>query len=118
MTLFWKTINCILNKKLKSKQATSEFKVNGGFITDPWAIANNFNNFFSEVGSSLAHKIPASNHSPLKHMNSPINNHFHFLPVTEDEVRETLINLKDSSPGYDNIDNSTTVHSQTFNLYF
>ena len=45
-------------------------------------------------------------------MNSPINNHFHFLPVTEDEVRETLINLNDCSPGYDNIDSKLLVSVQ------
>lgn len=36
-------------------------------------------------------------------MNPPINDSFHFLSVTEDEVREILINLGDSSPGYDGI---------------
>lgn len=33
-----------------------------------------------------------------------INDHFNFLPSTEDEVWETLINPKDYSPGYGNID--------------
>ena len=34
------------------------------------------------------------------------------MPVTEDEVRETLINLNDCSPGYDNIDSKLLVSVQ------
>ena len=104
MTLLWRTINCILNKNKKSKKLPKEFKSDGGLISDPQIIVNNFNAFFSEVGPNLASKIPPSNHDPLQFMNSPILDSIHFSAIQEDEVRKTLMGLKDSSPGYDNID--------------
>ena len=104
MTLLWRSINCILNKKNKCKQLPKEFKADGEVISAPQVIANTFNIFFSEVGPNLASKIPPSNHNPLQFMNSPILENMHFPMVSEDEVLKTLNGLKSSSPGYDNID--------------
>lgn len=113
MTLLWRTINCILNKKSKRKKLIpSVFKVDGNVITDPQSIAINFNEFFSEVGPPLASKIPSSTHSPFQFMNLSINENCHFHPVTEDEARETLCNLKDSCPGFDYIDGKLLISVQ------
>ena len=69
-------------------------------------------NFFINIGSNLAAKIPPSNvnfDSQLPHVYTI----FAEKPVTEEELKRAFFSLKpDKTPGYDNI------NKNTFNAYF
>lgn len=96
MTLLLRPINCILNNN-KNKNSSNIMNLRWMGVLSQ---SHNWLFFFSEFGPTLA-SMRTCKHSPLYFMNSPINENFHFLLVPENEVQEIIINLKDSSPGYD-----------------
>lgn len=56
----WKLINEITNKNKSSSELLDNFMKGDNIITDPNEIANNFNQYFVNVGPKLAEKIPPS----------------------------------------------------------
>ena len=52
----WKTINRITNKKSKTTNIT-KIVVDDKVIEEPEVIVNTFNNFFNEIGTTLAQKL-------------------------------------------------------------
>ena len=59
----WKTINRITNKKSKTTNIT-KIVVDDKVIEEPEVIVNTFNNFFNEIGTTLAQKLPESTRTP------------------------------------------------------
>ena len=53
----WKTINMVLNKKLKTTQIAS-LEVYGSLISDSKSVAESINNFFCSIGNALSGMIP------------------------------------------------------------
>ena len=53
---------------------------NGSTVSDPSAIAEVFNNYFSNVASILDCSIPNSNISPLNFLGAPVENSFFCTP--------------------------------------
>ena len=104
----WKVINEILgetektNVKLPNKIITDDSS-DTGVITDPKTIIEKFNNFFCNIGKTLANKI----NSDIGH-NSYVNfshsNNIFFLPVVTQDVLKEILSLDPSkSTGHDNI---------------
>ena len=91
----WCLLNETLNRNVK-KQPTHEFLVDNIMTTDPVIIANKFNEYFINIGNSLADKIPTAEpfHSYLKY---PTNYVFTFQPITEVKISEFIGNLKNKS---------------------
>ena len=66
-------------------------------------VADNFNNFFVNVGPSLANKIPQVDKDPLSYLHNR-NEHTIFLePVTDSEVGKIIKELRSASAGWDDI---------------
>ena len=100
----WSLIKSLL-KQSPNRQVPSVFVKNGVNIEGHFNIANEFNNYFTNVGSSLSAKIPAANvdfRHYLKFSTPP--NSFFFRPCTCSEIIN-IINLlqNKNSTGYDNI---------------
>jgi hypothetical protein len=73
-------------------------------ITDPGTIAEEFNNFFVNVGPELAKKIPPSLNNPNQFMKGNYCNSLFLMPSTVEEILDIISNLKNStSTGRDNI---------------
>ena len=102
LTKIWKIINNVIGKN-KVALINNRFKYNGTVITDKKDIANHFNSFFVKVGPNLARKIPSSNHNPLNYLKGNYLHSFYFHPVVEDDIRIIINALRNSSPGWDNI---------------
>ena len=66
-------------------------------------VANNFNNFFVNVGPNLANKIPENNTDPISFMKSRNCYSIFLEPVTVEEVGKIINSLRDSSSGWDDI---------------
>ena len=64
-------------------------------------IANNFNTFFVSVGSEMTKDI-VSTANPMSYINN-CNSIIVIPPVTVMEVRQTILSLKNSSAGWDDL---------------
>ena len=89
----------IINKN-KSSPIWTHFKCNDTIISDENEITEIF---FVNVGTTLAAVIAPSNKNPLEHMKNNTNMIFQSSPVTEKEVENILLHLKDTSSGWDEL---------------
>ena len=93
----------IVNKH-KSKQNQSKFKLNDGSVTtNKLEICEKFNNFFIDIGPTLANKIPKQSQSHESFMTAQLFNSLYLSNVSDEEVINIVNYLKPSSPGYDEI---------------
>ena len=99
------TLNNVLGRNKLIKLPDLFKDSDGNKITDSKKIANNFNKFFTNIGTKLANKIssPDSNYvSPLKSKNQ--QNSIYLTPTNPDEIIKITKNLKTcNSSGIDNI---------------
>ncbi len=101
----WNVLNNILGRSAKSS-ASSYFKVDNNIISDSVTIADNFNNYFANIGPELSRSIPHTTKNVrdyLLNVTSPKNSFF-FSPTCSDEIASVCKSLKSSSsPGHDDI---------------
>ena len=94
----WVIIKQVMNKNKNSK-ICDKFTSGKNTITDPKTIANAFNNYFANVGATLASKIPDQGVDFSVYM-PPANEYSLFLtPASENGVKCVIANLNDGSPG-------------------
>ena len=98
----WAVIKEVRNKR-SSKTVNNCFNINNSNVTDSSVIANEFNNFYVNIGPSLASKIPYSVKSPTDYIRTAERQPLVFEPVTNAEVSNIILNLKESSPGWDDV---------------
>ena len=102
LTKTWRIIKEVINKH-KSGRQIKQFMHNGEIITNKTEIATCFNNFFVNIGPSLASKI-TGNIPDFKKYLPASNPHSIFLqPVTCNEISKIIISAKEGSPGWDEI---------------
>ena len=102
----WKIINNVLNKNRKKSQI-SKINNEGTIVDDPTSIAETFNEYFSQIGSNLAKKVPQSNEPFYEYLDNPNQHSLFFTPTNEDEIINIIKNLQvKKSAGPDDIPNS------------
>jgi hypothetical protein len=110
----WETLKNVINAKRKSIKEHN-FEHNGTKISDPKIIAERFNNFFVNVGPSLAAQIKTVPNTAQSYLIGCYNDNFFLSPTTDIEVSKIIGSLKNNSPGYDNINAKVLKHS--INIY-
>ena len=85
----------------KSKRITTQFRQGNKIIENPTEIANNFNNFFINVGPALASKILSSHKNPNDYIKISILDSFVVQATCEEEIENILYRLKNSSVWWD-----------------
>ena len=99
----WGIMKNVINKKKQSLKP-DYFLHNSNKITDKKEIATRFNDFFINIGNSLASKIPSSNKSAESFLTGKFSKSLFLSPVTNNEVINILKQLKsNSSPGWDDL---------------
>ena len=98
----WDVIRKVINRN-KGKQVTSQFKYKDTIINDKQLIANKFNDYFINVGPSLAKDIPKSNKTPHHYLKNRIIESIYLTPVIEEEVTKIISRFKDSAAGWDDM---------------
>ena len=68
----WKILNSLIRYKNTSKDVILNH--GGSTVSDPSAIAELFNNYFSNVASNLDRNIPQADISSLNFMGAPVEN--------------------------------------------
>ena len=100
----WKIINNITNKKRGKRHYPGEFISKNGKVCGDINIANLFNDFFVNVGPSLAKNIPTVNKSFIDYMPKVINTSLFLNPTDENEIINIVMAAKNKySCGIDNI---------------
>ena len=101
----WKVIKEVTNKTTTKTQLPELFKVDGKVLTEKKDIANKFNNFFTNIGPSLASKISATGTKTYKaFVNTPYTHNFTFSAITESDVIKAIDKLPSkTSSGVDGI---------------
>ena len=98
----WMIIKQVINQN-KIKRNPGKFQLSNGTTSDPTTIANAFNNYFVNIGPTLASNIPDQGLQYRLYM--PSRNEFSMFltPVSVLEVSKIIGNFKDGSPGKDGV---------------
>ena len=101
----WKIIKNLLNKKSKKSYYPSEFKNNGSTISGNKKIAEYFNQFFVNIGPSLARTIPKCNIHFVSYLGDRVEESLFLNPVSEEQILAIVCKCKSKkSKGYDGIE--------------
>ena len=92
----------VINQK-KKIEMPDRFNIGGATITDKYAIAQQFNNFYVNIGNNLSKDIPANGGDPVSYISSVIPDSIFLESVDESEIVTICRNLKVSSAGWDQI---------------
>ena len=90
----WKGIKEIISHKSLNNNLPSKINKNGTELTDNKSIANAFNDFFANIGSDLASKIPKINGSPHSYLGQPNSSTFFLFPTSCREIEDIISGLK------------------------
>ena len=98
----WGILKDIINKK-KSTTRPKQFVIGDEVVTNENIIADKFNDYFTNVGSNLAEKIPSVNIDPITYIRGSFPSSLFLQDVERFEVERIIRALKHSSAGYDGI---------------
>ena len=103
----WKILRLIIGKYANNSKIKLTFNINNTIVTDSEVIANEFNSFFVSIGPLLASNITCSK-DPLTYVKG-IANSIVVPNVICSDVRTVISSLKNSSPGFVQINALTTL---------
>ena len=78
-----------------------DFLINGQYISNSNTIANNFNNYVFNVGSSLSSSINSENDTLVCFESN--NNYIHIPELIKVEIKSTIYSINNSASGYDKL---------------
>ena len=76
-----------------------DFLINGQYSSNSNTIANSFNNYFTNVGYSLASSIQSEN-DPLVYLQTNIKS-IYIPELDKVEIKSTITSINNSASGYD-----------------
>ena len=96
----WEGIRKIVNVKKSTKFSISHLNINGKTIDEPIDIANNFNNFFVNVGPETEKNVPrVPNQSPTQFLKNRNQIDFIVAHISEEEIIDIIVALPKKSIG-------------------
>ena len=107
----WTILNTIIDKRKSEAKYSNEFIVDNDRVTlDNEEIANQFNNFFVNIGTILSNSIGQGTQS-TDLLKKQVSESMYMYPVTEKEVTEIVSGCKSkTSYGHDEISMKTVKH--------
>ena len=79
------------------------FTYNNTIITDKKTVSNKFNDYFVNVGKTLAEQIPKSGPSFRSYLLEANKESIFLTPTDQQEIRNIMFNIRNSTPGHDRI---------------
>ena len=102
----WKILNKLIGKSNNKNEVTSFFNIDGTLTNDRTIISNGFCEFFSNIGPTLASKIPDANVPFSAFLKDNYNGTIFLAPSDPEEIYKILLNLRPKkSCGIDGISN-------------
>ena len=103
----WKTINTIIGRTNDKSSITQSFTINDNTDSDPNTLADNFCEYFTNIGPQFANNIPTPIHNAKYYLNLKQSRNPHSLFMTPTDTVEILKLLKIIKPkkssGHDNM---------------
>ena len=100
-TKCWKIIKEAVGQNSVINDDNCTFHINGNDVNDKQIISDEFNEYFVNIGPKLASNIDNTS-NPIEYVNDILNS-ISIPTITESEVTDILLSLKNSSAGYDEI---------------
>ena len=98
----WMIIKQVINQN-KINRIPGKFQQSNGTTSNPATIANAFNNYFVNIGPTLASNIPDQGLEYRSYMPSGNDISMFLTPVSAPEVKNIIGHLTDGSPGKDGV---------------
>ena len=92
----WEAVNQINNLKKKKRSSSISIKIGEEVVSEPGAIANEFNAYFGGVAEKVRSKIPVTNVSHRDYLKERYHGSFFFRPTRKEEAKK-IINTLDQS---------------------
>ena len=100
----WDLVNGIINKKKKYSKLPNIINATSGcVIDDSKAIADYFNEYFTNIGPTLGNKMKCIGLNPIDNMGAKTPASMFLTPVHNNELLDAFNQLKNTSAGYDDI---------------
>ena len=100
----WQIFNKIIGRKNNKSDISEMFHVNNSTIKHPKTIADKFCEYFTEIGPTLASKIPNPQKTFDRHLRRPNTHSLFMAPCTPEEISNIINSLKPkNSCGHDKI---------------
>ena len=100
----WNVLRMIIGLGTTKRNSKTSFIINDDIVSDSDNIANAFNNYFVSIGAELSDSI-SSNVNPMSYV-SYVENSMFMPDLKECEVRDVILQLKNTSAGWDNLPTS------------
>ena len=97
----WETLHYLMGDNTSELPTSINFE--GKTVNSDNDIAEEFNEYFTTIGSKLASDIGPSPVSFESFLPEPVPYSFYLKPTTEEEVRDVIKKQKVTSPGFDDI---------------
>ena len=94
MKKIWSGIKSLIS--LKPRSGSIPLISKNGTLTDPKSIAEEFNNYFASIGSTLSENIAPANIEPESFLGPQLVNSFSLFPVTSIQIEDEIQNLNSS----------------------
>jgi len=103
----WSVLNSLIGRVNDKSTISDTFKINNCSITNKYEIANEFCEYFTNVGLKYANNIPKSKFTS-KHFLRDMNKQSMFMaPTDQEEINKTIdIVKRKNSAGHDNVSSS------------
>ena len=99
----WGILKEIINKN-KVRKIQEQFKLSDGSVTsNKLIISEKFNEFFINIGPTLAKKIPHQSRNHSFYLGDKIVNTIFLSSITVEEIDEIFRSLRKSAPGHDEL---------------
>lgn len=95
----WQGINLLISTKQNKQKSPTELNINNNIITDPFIMANTFNDRFTNIAQEIRSTIPSSQTAFHSYLKTPNRNSFFLSPTTVAEVYDCISKLS-KNKGY------------------
>lgn len=101
----WKIINTLLSRNVNNSSIVQELKIDGQTVTSSSEIADKFNDFFTNIGETLAHSLEQTGIKPESYV-SVTSKSFNIQPPSIETVSKLLASIDErKAVGLDNLPN-------------
>ena len=102
----WKLIGTLVKRKPKGQTFPTRITHNNRTFTQEKGIGELFNNFFVNIGPTLAKEIKTDHTDPLQYIESTSPNSFYLAPVTQTQVFTLFAGLKENKASLTELNSS------------
>ena len=86
----WEGINELTNLKSKNNSTNISIKIGDRIVSDPKTVANEFNEYFSNIADKVRAKIPETKASYKDFLTKRCRNSFFFRPTEKEEILKII----------------------------